>query len=249
MVRAAYAAGEILKSSFNHPHSETAKSHTYYDVVSKADIDSEDAILKILSTELPTANLLSEERGFIDHKSDDTIIIDPLDGSSNFLIGLPHFSVALAHLNSGKVLASVVYNPVLDEMYFAEKGKGAFLNNKRLQSQAEKTSSYVSVNFSHRALWKEKRGFFDQVYESGFSRVMNNWSPNLDFCLLARNKIDAVVSCNSLIYDFAPGFLIAKESGRFEFPQMDRIEVREDFSMSFVISDDATMSAKLFRMV
>ncbi len=249
MIEAAYAGGKLLVLLFNNPPKEMSKGDTYYDVVSEADTESEEAILKILTTKFPTINILSEEKGFIDKSSTDTIIIDPLDGSSNFLLGLPHFSVALAHIHAGKIVASVVYNPVLDKMYFAEKGKGTFLNNKKLEFKPKKESSYTAVNFSHKASWKEKRKFFDHAYGSGISRVMNNWSPNLDFCLLAEGKIDAVVSCNSLIYDFAPGFLIAQESGCIESPDLKEIDVHKDSSMSFIISNSQSLLEKLDRVL
>ena len=250
MIQAAYEAGKILKSAFEIGSSqEVRKGKGNYDVFSKADIDSENVIIKILTTKLPTMSILSEEKGFIDHKSSDTIVIDPLDGSSNFLLGLPHFSVSIVHFHQGEIIASVVYNPILDKMYSAEKGKGAFLNGKKLKFVSDRKSLYVTINFSHNTKWKEKRKFFDQAYDAGLSRVMNNWSPNLDFCLLAESKVDAVVSHDSLIYDYAPGYLIAKESGCIEFPKMKKIKVEKDSSMRFAIGNKKALSTKLFSMV
>jgi len=75
---------------------------------------------------------------------------------------------------------------------------------------------------------------------------MNNWSPNLDFCLLAENKIDAVVSNDSLIFDFAPGFLIAKESGCLEFPRLRKVDTTMKSSASFVIAKNKALSKKLY---
>lgn len=250
MIKAALVAGKILKSAFNNNSTnEISKGNGYYDVVSKADTDSENAIIKIITTKLPTINILSEEKGFINHNSKDTIVVDPLDGSANFLLGLPHFSISLVHYYLGEIIASVVYNPILDKMYFAEKGKGAFLNNKKLKFQTKRDSSYITVNFSHKAKWKEKRKFFDQAYNSGFNRVLNNWSPNLDFCLLAEGKVDAVISSGSLIFDYAPGFLIAKEVGCIDYPKIKKINEIIDNSMSFVISNKTLSSKKLFSMI
>lgn len=248
MIKAALLAGKILKSAFDsNTTREKSKSSAYYDVVSKADFMSEKVILKTLASQLPEINILSEEKGFIDRRSPDTIIVDPLDGSSNFLLGLPHFSVSLAHLHLGEVVASVVYNPVLNKLYFAEKGKGAYLNNKKLVSSGRSSSAYVAVNFSSKAEWKEKRKFFDWAYGSGFSRILNNWSPNLDYCLLAEGKIDTVVSLESLIYDFAPGFLIAKESSCSESPKLKGLN--NSSRVTCVIANKKPLLAKISPMV
>ena len=221
------------------------KGNDYYDIVSKADIASENSIIKIMGNALPNVKILSEEKGFINNQSQNTIIIDPLDGSSNFLLGIPHFSVATAYVKGGQILASVVYNPVMKKMYTAQSGKGAFVNNKKIISVAKKSLPYIAVNFSHKVTWQEKRLFFDKAYKFGASRVLNNWSPNLDFCLLAENKIDAVVSQNSLIYDFAPGYLIAKESGCFEFPKIKKIKVGTDSTKNFIIGNNKKLLRKL----
>lgn len=235
MIKSAFSAGKILKSAFERNSvKEMSKSDDYYDVVSKVDIESEKVILKILKEKLPKINILSEEKGFIDNKSIDTIVIDPLDGSSNFLLGLPHFSVALAHLHLGEVIASVIYNPILNKMYFAEKDKGVFLNNKKLKTKIKK-SSYVAINFSHKDMWLNKRKIYDNLYKSNVKRVLNNWSPNLDFCLLAEGKIDAVISNNSLIFDYAPGLLMAREVGFTDYPKLKKIEEKIDNTRRFVI--------------
>ncbi|MSU54643.1 MAG: inositol monophosphatase [Candidatus Staskawiczbacteria bacterium] len=250
MIRAAIKAGNILKKMFiSGATVGIEKGNNYYDIVSKADIASEGVIIKILINALPNIKILSEEKGFIDNQSQGTIVIDPLDGSSNFLLGMPHFSVAMAYVEDGQILASVVYNPVMKKMYTAQKGKGAFLNGKKLVSGEVKNLQHIAVNFSHQATWKEKRLFFDKIYASGTSRVMNNWSPNLDFCLLAENKIDVVVSKDSLLYDFAPGLLIAKESGCFEFPSIEKVNVNVDAAMSFVVANSKTLSAKLHEII
>lgn len=246
MIEAALVAGKILKLAFSsNSATEVSKSSDYYDVVSKADIDSETVILKILQKKIPEINILSEEKGLINNNSKDTIVVDPLDGSSNFLLGLPHFSISLVHLHLGEPIASVVYNPILNKMYFAEKGKGVFLNNKKLLAQKKKDLSYVSINFGHKDKWLNKRKIFDKLYESGIRRVLNNWSPNLDFCMLAEGKINAVISNDSLIFDYAPGYLIAKESGFALYPKMGKIDAKIDNLGKFVIGNNASTLAKL----
>jgi len=245
IIEAAQVAGKILRLAFKgSAMKEINKSHIFCDVFSKADIESEKVIIEVISKKLPTVNILSEEKGFIDRNSHDTIVIDPLDGSSNFLLGLPHFSVAIAYFHLSEIVASVVYNPILDKMYFAEKGKGAFLNGKKLKPQTKRNSLYVAVNFS-KATWHEKRKIFDKLYKLKVIRVLNNWSPNLDYCLLAENKIDAVIAHNNLIYDFAPGFLIAKESGCIEFPKIKDVSVSTNLSVSFTIANKTLLLAKI----
>jgi myo-inositol-1(or 4)-monophosphatase len=161
MVEAATKAGNVLQKMYKDNSAVSVnKGESYYDVVSEADFQSEDIILKIFAEALPGVSILSEEKGFIDKNSPDTIIIDPLDGSSNFLLGIPHFSVAMAHLHNGEILASVIYNPITENMYVAQKGKGVLLNNKKLKVVSKKELKSIAVNFSHKAVWKEKRRFF-----------------------------------------------------------------------------------------
>ncbi len=239
-------AGVILKSAFE---SNTVKSinkgQGYYDVVSKADFESEEIILKILNDKLPSINILSEEKGFIDRRSEHTIVVDPLDGSSNFLLGIPHFSIAVVHLYKGVPTAAVVYNPVLNKMYFAEKGKGVFLNDKKLKPTNGKETTYISINFGHKDVWANKKEIYDKLYAFGAKRVLNNWSPNLDFCLLAEGKIHAVISNNSLIFDSIPGFVIAKEAGYGDAPKIKKIVATMDGTEKFVIGNKAQSLAKL----
>jgi myo-inositol-1(or 4)-monophosphatase len=248
---AARSAGNIVRSAFNKNNlKERNKSISFCDVFSRADMESENIIIKIISDKLPAFNILSEETGFINRNSKDTIVIDPLDGSSNFLLGIPHFSVAISHFHLGKINASVVYNPILDKMYFAEKGKGVFINGKKLkpQTKIERNSKYVAVNFN-KAIWHEKRKVFDKLYKSKITRVLNNWSPNLDYCLLAENKIDAVLAIDSLIYDFAPGLLIAIESGCVEFPKVKNVDLGINSSMSFVVARKPALVKKIKNIV
>ncbi len=250
MVEAATKAGNVLQKMYKDNSAVSVnKGESYYDVVSEADFQSEDIILKIFAEALPGVSILSEEKGFIDKNSPDTIIIDPLDGSSNFLLGIPHFSVAMAHLHNGEILASVIYNPITENMYVAQKGKGVLLNNKKLKVVSKKELKSIAVNFSHKAVWKEKRRFFDGAYAGGVSRVMNNWSPNLDFCLLAENKINAVVSIDSLIFDFAPGALIASESGCIESPKIKTNKIGVSETRKFVTADNKSLAAELYRLI
>ena len=245
MIQAAFGAGKILKLAFEaNSTKERSKSEIYHDVVSKADIDSEKLIIKTIKKALPEINIFSEEAGFINHNSEDTIVVDPLDGSSNFLLGIPHFSVAMVHLHRGEIIASVVYNPILNKMYFAEKGRGAFLNKKRLKVHTTRKSLYITVNFNHQK-WSEKSKFFDKAYKDGFGRVLNNWSPNLDYCPLAESKVDAVRAEGSFIYDFAPGFLIVKEAGCFIHPKMKKIDIKGDSSANFVIANKKSLSLRI----
>lgn len=250
MMEAALKAGSMLQKMYKDNSAVSVnKGGSYYDVVSKADFQSEDIILKMFAEALPGVNILSEEKGLINQNSSDTIIIDPLDGSSNFLLGIPHFSISMAYVRNGEILASVIYNPITENMYVAQKGKGVLLNKKKMKVVSKKELQSISVNFSHKAVWKEKRRFFDSAYAGGVSRVMNNWSPNLDFCLLAENKINAVVSMESLIFDFAPGVLVARESGCFESPKTEKVKIGINVTRSFVVADKKTLATELSKLI
>ncbi len=97
------------------------------DFQTEADLESEKRILSILKTEFPKYNIYSEEDGKFYHDSEYTFVIDPLDGTNNFVMGIPNFSVSIALFCKNEAIAGVVYQPILDQTYSALKGKGSFL--------------------------------------------------------------------------------------------------------------------------
>ena len=136
MIGAAKAAGVVILK--NYKTVGKVKFKAPRSLVTKADILSEKTIIKTIRKKFPDHNFLTEESGAIKKNSKYTWIIDPIDGTTNFVAKIPEFAVSIALAKNDEILMGVVYNPCTNEMFFAEKGKGSYLNNKKLQVSKKK---------------------------------------------------------------------------------------------------------------
>ncbi|MDE2188652.1 MAG: inositol monophosphatase, partial [Patescibacteria group bacterium] len=213
--KAVKAGGKVLKSYFGQGLEVTQKS-TLADFRTKADLESEAAIIAVLEKDFSGYNIHSEEKGVVENGSEYTFVIDPLDGTNNFILGLPYVAVAIALVQKETTIAAAVYNPITDQFYFAEKSKGAFLNGKQIRVNGETniqkaTVSYICGYENSREYWKR---LDDSLSAFPVKRKISMWAPSLDFCLLASGKIECIVNNNpDGDHDVLPGKLIAKEAG------------------------------------
>lgn len=214
MVRAAEAGGEELRKLFGRSLKTTRKS-TAADFYTEADLRSERQILTRLRRNFPRYNILSEEHGLIDRHSRYTFVVDPLDGTNNFVLGIPNFSVAIALFDGNKVTHAVVRQPVLCETYAAVRGAGASRNGRSLRVNRERRLSHATIAYSTRYATSVKReaDTLRALLGLKVKRVLTNWAPEMDFCLLAEGRLEAIVSDRNELYDFAAGKLIAEEAG------------------------------------
>jgi myo-inositol-1(or 4)-monophosphatase len=214
LIKAAHASGKVLRKYFGKALTIVEKS-TAFDLQTEADLGSEKVILKILKAEFPKYNIHSEEQGEINNKSDYTIVIDPLDGTNNFVLGIPNFTVSIAILYKNESIAGVVYQPIIDKTYFAEKGKGAFLGKRKIN--VNNVTDYERITIGYGCGYQTKRDYLSQLinalHENTHKRILLNWSPAYDFCMLASGKIESLISDNWELYDYAAGKLIAIEAG------------------------------------
>src|SRR5580693_5997209 len=137
MTDAARKAGRALARDFGEVAELQVSKKGAADYVSAADLKAEQTIFDELTKARPGYGFLGEERGMIEGTDKThTWIVDPLDGTTNFLHAIPHFAVNIALERAGEIVAAVTYNPVTNELFWAEKGKGCFLNDKRLRVAA-----------------------------------------------------------------------------------------------------------------
>ena len=187
------------------------------DFVSLADIRAERLLIKELSTLFPKINILAEETGEINNSDDDIRwIIDPLDGTTNFVFSIPHFSVSIALEKNGEVIAGIVYQPLTDEFFWAVKGKGAFCNNQRMRvSNKEKFEEcLIGTGIPHKGMSGHNE------YIPGLQKIMSEVSgirrlgaASLDLVYVAAGRFDGYWERNLKIMDIASGALIVKEAG------------------------------------
>ena len=162
--KAARKAGRILSRDFGEIENLQIQSKHVGDFVTSADLKVEQSILETLKYYYPDANYLTEESGHI--KGDgETIIIDPIDGTSNFIHGIPHVAIVIAKMINNEITDGVVYNPILNEFYWASLGKGSWCNNKRLRvsKRHELTNCLVGTGIP----------FSDRVYDRFYTELDN----------------------------------------------------------------------------
>ena len=212
--KAARKAGRILSRDFGEIENLQIQSKSVGDFVTSADLKVEQSILETLKYYYPDANYLTEESGHI--KGDgETIIIDPIDGTSNFIHGIPHVAIVIAKMINNEITDGVVYNPILNEFYWASLGKGSWCNNKRLRvsKRHELTNCLVGTGIP----------FSDRVYDKFYTDLDNLakktagirrlGSAALDLAYVSSGKIDGFWERDLNLWDICSGVLLVKEAG------------------------------------
>ena len=250
LIKAAHAGGKVLRKYFGKTLNPTVKS-TLWDFQTEADLGSEKAILKILRSAFPSFNIHAEEEGKTDNGSEHTIVIDPLDGTNNFVLGIPNFTVSIAVLKNDQAVAGVIYQPILNQTYFAIKGKGAYLNNKRIRvsDTMDLKEATIAYNCGYKNSRKRVEYVLGNLITNDHKRIIFNWSPAFDYCLLASGKIEAMVSdLGTEIYDFGAGKLIALEAGGkiLDYKGKTDIDYRND---QFVLSNNEKICKSILKII
>jgi len=219
MIRAARKAGRSLSRDFGElEHLQVAKKGPS-DFVSAADHKAEEVIFEELSYARPGYGFLMEERGVVDG-SDKTHrwIVDPLDGTLNFLHAQPHFAVSIALEREGELVAGVVYNPATDDLFHAEKGRGAYLNDRRLRV-AGRTRLQDCV-IATGTPWFGKSGharFLKELHQimPMVAGVRRYGSAALDLAWTAAGRFDGFWERELKAWDIAAGIVLVREAGGF----------------------------------
>ena len=217
MVRAARRAGRGLTRDFNEVENLQVSIKGPANFVTAADLRAEETIFEELSKARPGYSFLMEERGVVEGP-DKTHrwIVDPLDGTTNFMHGIPLFCISIALERDGEIAAGVLYNPILEETYTAETGKGAFLNDKRLRVAARRSLSdaVLVTGIPHRG-----RGDHDRfMKECGalmteVAGIRRTGSAALDLAWVAAGRFDGFWEHGLSPWDIAAGLLMVREAG------------------------------------
>ena len=133
MIKASEKASKVLIRDFGEVEKLQVSNKGPFDFVTNADLKTEKIIIEELKKAKPHYSILSEEKGVEINKDSKTWIIDPIDGTVNFLHGIPHFAISIALKEGNEITAGLIYDPIKDEMFYAEKNNGAFFNNQRIR--------------------------------------------------------------------------------------------------------------------
>ncbi len=219
MIAAARKAGRSLARDFGEVEQLQPSIKGPANFVSAADHRAEEIVFRELAKARPGYGFLMEERGTVEG-ADKTHrwIVDPLDGTTNFLHGIPLFSIAIALEREDKLVAGLVYNPISDELYTAEKGKGAFLNDRRLRVAARKTlaDALLTTGIPHRGRPGHTRFLAELETVMGeVAGVRRTGSAALDLAWTAAGRFDGYWERNLRPWDLAAGILLVREAGGF----------------------------------
>jgi len=187
------------------------------DFVSAADLKAEQVIFEALTKARPGYGFLGEERGMIEGTDKThTWIVDPLDGTSNFLHAIPHFAINIALEREGAVVAAVTYNPITNELFWAEKGKGCFVNDKRLRVAARSRldESLLATGIPYLGHGQHGR-FLKELHQVSqrVAGVRRFGSAALDLAWVAAGRYDGYWERDLKRWDVAAGVLLVTEAG------------------------------------
>ena len=217
MIDAARKAGRRLARDFGEVSELQVSKKGPSDFVSAADLKSEEILVEELTKVRPGYGILAEERGVVEG-TDKTHrwIIDPLDGTTNFLHAIPHFAITVALERDGELVAGVTHNPVTNEIFWTERGKGAFLNDKRLRVAARKTLGEAVIATGIPFQGKTGHGQFLKELHQLSQRVAGIrrfGSAALDMAYVAAGRFDAYWERDLKPWDLAAGRLMVTEAG------------------------------------
>jgi myo-inositol-1(or 4)-monophosphatase len=214
--QAAQNAGELIRRGFQNLAASDIQAKGKNDFVTRVDREAEAAIVEILRKEFPSHRILAEESGFSAAAGDHLWVIDPLDGTTNFIQGIPHFAVSLALLEKGEVIFGLIYDPLSRDRFHAGRGLGAFLNDRPIAvSRVTKLNSALgATGFPFKA--PGQLAAYTRVFQSLMSKcndMRRCGSAALDLAYTACGRYDFFWEAYLMPWDFLAGALLISEAG------------------------------------
>ena len=214
-IAAAHGAGQLLMKSFGGDLEDVSAKSSPTDLVSKADKDSERFLLDLIASERPGDGILAEEGGRAESSTGYRWVIDPLDGTINFLFRIPVWSVSLAVEDREGAVAGVVYDPNRNEMFTAQRGAGAWLDDRRLKvsDRADLSTALVGTGFAYDATRRIAQARITAEVLGKVRDIRRAGSAALDLCSVACRRLDGFFEAYTEAWDRAAGALIVTEAG------------------------------------
>ena len=232
MHKAAEAASRRMMRDFGEVENLQVTKKGAADFVTRADVNAEQVIQEELSKARPDWGFIMEEGGTIPATDDETPswIIDPIDGTTNFTHGIPHFAISIAVMKKGKIIAGLILDPARNECFFAEAGKGAFMNDRRMRVSGRRQFSEAlfatGIPFLGRGTAQS-----DAIFMAELNAVMQKsagvrrfGAASLDLAWVAAGRYDGFWETKLQLWDIAAGYIMVKEAGGFvsDFQSRDK---------------------------
>tara|TARA_B100000989_G_scaffold61103_1_gene42031 strand:- start:825 stop:1565 length:741 start_codon:yes stop_codon:yes gene_type:complete len=236
MIKASEKASKILIRDFGEVEKLQVSVKGPNNFVTNADRKAEDIIIDELEKSKKNFSILTEESGFIENKDKENFwIVDPIDGTTNFLNGIPHFCISIALLVDNEIIAGVIYDPIKDEIFYSEKNGGSYLNNKsiRVSKKSKISDCLYGVNFR------------ENIPENFLIR--NTGSAALDLAYVSSGRFDGCLQKNVNLWDIAAGTILIKEAGgivdNFDLKKFTKISIKASNER---ISNDLNKKIRIF---
>ena len=224
MIKASEKASKALIRDFGEVEKLQVSIKGPSDFVSNADTKAEKIIIEELSKAKKNYSIISEEDGSKDNSDKNNVwIIDPIDGTTNFLHGIPHFAISIALKSNNEIVSGLIYDPIKDEMFYAEKNNGAFFNNKRIR--VSKRNQLQDCLFGVGGKENMDQNFITR--KSG--------SAALDMAYVAAGRYDGYFQKNLSLWDIAAGLIIVKEAGGI----VNEIDLNKNDNIKIIASSTA----------
>jgi len=215
-VRAARRAGEIIVRSLNRVDSSQITAKGRNDFVSEVDRAAEREIIATVRRAYPSHAFLAEESG-VSGESDTVWIVDPLDGTTNFLHGFPQFAVSIACQHKGRLEHAVIYDPMRQELFTASRGAGAHLDNRRIRVSKQRTldGALIATGFPYRENTRYLEAYIAMMRTVMLSTagLRRPGAASLDLAYVAAGRVDAFWEIGLSPWDTAAGTLLIQEAG------------------------------------
>ena len=212
--KAVRKAGKTLLRDFGEIENLQIQSKNLGDFVTNADLKTEKILLDTLKYYLPDASYITEESGKIDGNNE-IIVIDPIDGTTNFIHGIPIISIVIGRIKEGQITDGVIFNPVLNEFYWASKGKGSWCNNKRLRVSKRNNliDCIIGTGIPHAN--RTYPNYLEEIdsISKNCSGIRRLGSAAIDLAYVASGKLDAFWERNLNIWDVSAGVILILEAG------------------------------------
>jgi myo-inositol-1(or 4)-monophosphatase len=250
MIKAAHRAGRSLKRDLGEVEQLQVSLKGPRNFVTAADKRAEEIVREELAKARPDYGFLGEESGA--HEGSDKShrwIVDPLDGTTNFLHGIPHFAVSIALERNGTIVAGLVYNPANDDLFVAERGKGAFLNDQRIRVAGRQrlAEAVVACGLPHYGRGDLALGRKEiEAAQQHFAGLRRFGAAALDLAWIAAGRFDAYWERDLSSWDMAAGIILVREAGGFvsDLDGHDAI-----FTKGQIVAGNETMHRELLKLL
>lgn len=245
MVKAVRKAGRRLVRDFGEITNLQVSRKGPGDFVSNADTMVERVLIEQLSADRPDYGFITEETGTIPARNNSpyTWVIDPIDGTTNFIHAIPFFAISVALMHQDTVIAGVVYNPITNDLYYAEKGKGCYLmtptGNSRLRVSARSNIETALIG-SNYFKGEANRANVVKFAESAAS-IRYNGSTTLSLAAVAAGQYDGYIATQFKLWDVAAGYLLVKEAGGFMSDYVGNRELSDIMKEQTIIASNAAL--------